>query len=74
MMAILSKTIVNHTKMMAILVGFAMVRLLNFWDRYDRPIPFQNQTIGNPNFKMFDIPMFGIQAPIVRLKKELPGQ
>ena len=27
--------------------------------------PFQHRTIGNPKFKTFNIPMFGIQAPTV---------
>ena len=51
----------------AILLRFPMYRFQNGRDHsysycYNRP--FQNRTIGNPSFKTFIIPTFGIQSPL----------
>ena len=52
----------------AILFGFPMVRFRNGWDHsysycYDQP--FQNQTIGNSNFKTFSIPICSVFKPLL---------
>ena len=63
MAAILSKTIGNQNKVAAILFGYPLVRFLNVRDhsyRYCCDWPFQNQTIGNLNFKTFGIPMCSV--------------
>ena len=56
---------IGNPNKMAFLFGFQIVQFYNGWDHsctYCYNQPFQNWTIGNPNFKMFGIPMFGIQA------------
>ena len=52
--------------MAAILFGFPMVWFWNGWDHsynYCHDQLFQNQTIGNLNFKMFGIPMCAVLKP-----------
>ena len=61
MAAVLSKIIGNPIKMVTILFRFPKVRFWNGQDygyNYKYNWPFQNQTIGNPNFKALSNQMF----------------